>query len=66
MIDDDQLWKFHLANEPRARKSLKAWLGKKIAEENCLDRVDSPEKLETQRGKVEGLRLVLRELESTK
>ena len=63
---DDQLWKYHLANEDAARRSFKAWLDRKIAEENSLDRVETPEDIAKQRGKIEALRVIVRELESTK
>lgn len=61
---DDQLWKYHLANEDAARRSLKAWLERKIVEENSLDRVESQADIAKQRGKIEALRFVLRELDA--
>lgn len=61
---DDQLWKYHLANEDAARRSFRAWLERKIVEENSLDRVESQADIAKQRGKIEALRFVLRELDA--
>jgi hypothetical protein len=65
-VIDEQLWKFHLANEDMARRSLKAWLERKVLEENSLDRVENQFDVAKQRGKIEILRVLLRELDMKK